>query len=85
MSSPTTACARRYRWHVDAGIGAACRLRTEVGPAHQSLQECLLSQLVEQARRPTLNEVLDRVGGRAGGSVTTRAAVEALKAGRARR
>jgi hypothetical protein len=29
----------------------------------------LLAKLIEEASRPTLNEVLDRAGGRAGGSI----------------
>lgn len=37
--------------------------------AGQSLQEYLLAQLTEQARETTLDEVLDRAGGRSGSSL----------------
>jgi plasmid stability protein len=60
-------------------------LRQRAAAAHQSLQEYLLTQLVEQASRPTLDEVLDRAGGRAGGSVTFDEAVEAIRGDRDRR
>jgi hypothetical protein len=43
-------------------------LRRRAAAAGQSLQEYLLGRLVEDARRPTLDELLDRAGGRAGGS-----------------
>ena len=36
--------------------------------AGQSLQEYLLTRLIDEARRPTLDEVLARAAGRAGGS-----------------
>ena len=60
-------------------------LRRRAAAAHQSLQEYLLAKLVEEAARPTLEEVLDRAGGRAGGSVPLKAAASALRAERARR
>jgi plasmid stability protein len=44
--------------------------RHRAAAAHQSLQEYLRSHLVEQAARPTLQEVLDRAGGRAGGTLS---------------
>ena len=53
--------------------------------AHQSLQEYLRARLVESARQPTLDEVLDRAGGRSGGSVPIEDAVGILRADRARR
>jgi hypothetical protein len=37
--------------------------------AHQSLQEYLLQLLIEEADRPTLEEVLEKAGSRYGGSV----------------
>jgi antitoxin FitA len=43
-------------------------LRQRAAAAGQSLQEYLLGRLVEEARRPTLDELLGRAEGRAGGS-----------------
>lgn len=60
-------------------------LRRRAAAAHQSLQEYLLTKLIEEAGRPTLDEVLDRAGGRAGGSVTFKTSVGTLRAERARR
>lgn len=60
-------------------------LRQRAAAAHQSLQEYLLSRLVREAAQPTLDEVLDRAGGRAGGSLPLAGAVNALRAERARR
>jgi hypothetical protein len=42
-------------------------LRRRAAIAGQSLQEYLLARLTEEARSPTLDEVLDRAGGRSGG------------------
>lgn len=53
--------------------------------AHQSLQEYLLTRLVAEASRPTLDEVLEAAGARAGGSVTLADAVAAVHSDRARR
>lgn len=44
-------------------------LRQRAAAAHQSLQEYLLQHLIEEADRPTLDEVLDAAGSRFGGSV----------------
>ena len=44
------------------------KLRRRSALAGQSLQEYLLARLVEQASRPSLDEVLSRAGSRAGGS-----------------
>jgi antitoxin FitA len=60
-------------------------LRQRAAAAHQSLQEYLRSRLIEEASRPTLDEVLDRASGRTGGSLPLNAAVEALRSERARR
>jgi plasmid stability protein len=60
-------------------------LRRRAAAAHKSLQEYLRSRLIEEASAPTLDEVLDRAGGRAGGSVAFSAAVDALREDRARR
>lgn len=60
-------------------------LQLRAARAHQSLQEYLLSQLIEQAGTSTLDEVLDRAGGRSGGSVSLREAVRTVRADRDRR
>ena len=60
-------------------------LTRRAAEAHQSLQEYLRSRLIEEASRPTVDEVLARAGGRAGGSVHFEAAVAAVRQDRARR
>jgi plasmid stability protein len=60
-------------------------LRQRAAAAHQSLQEYLRSRLIEEAAQPTLEDVLQRAGGRAGGSVPLETAVAALRDDRARR
>jgi plasmid stability protein len=60
-------------------------LRQRAAAAHQSLQEYLRSRLIAEARRPTVDEILDRASGRAGGSVPLKAAVTTLRNDRARR
>ena len=60
-------------------------LRRRAAAAHQSLQEYLRSRLIAEASAPTVEEVLDRAGGRAGGSVPFSAANEVLREDRARR
>lgn len=60
-------------------------LRRRAAAAGQSLQEYLLARLIEEAHRPTLDEVLDRAGGRAGGTATFKAAVAAVRADRGTR
>ncbi len=60
-------------------------LRQRAAAAHQSLQEYLRAWLIEEADRPTLQEILDRAGGRSGGSVPIETAVAALHDDRARR
>lgn len=57
-------------------------LRKRAAAAGKSLQEYLLAHLVAEATQPTLEEVLERAGQRAGGRVTTRDAVEAVRADR---
>lgn len=54
-------------------------LRTRAAAAGMSLQEYLLARLMEDARTPTLDEVLDRAGGRAGGKATLRTAAKAVR------
>jgi len=60
-------------------------LRRRAAMAHQSLGEFLLARLVEEAGTPTLDEVLDRAGGRAGGSISFSEATEAVRSDRDRR
>ena len=60
-------------------------LRRRAAAAHQSLQEYLRSRLIDEAARPTLDEVLDRASGRAGGSVPLKAATKAVREDRAGR
>jgi antitoxin FitA len=60
-------------------------LRERAAAAHQSLQEYLRSRLIEEASQPSLDEILDRAGGRSGGSVPLKSAVATLRDERARR
>lgn len=60
-------------------------LRQRAAAAHQSLQEYLRSRLIAEAGRPTLDEILDRAGGRAGGAIGFTTAVETLRDDRDRR
>jgi antitoxin FitA len=48
-------------------------------------EEYLRARLIEEADQPTLEEILDRAGGRSGGSVPLKTAVTVIRAGRARR
>ena len=57
-------------------------LRARAVGSGQSLQEYLLQLLCEQARTPTLDEVLERAAGRAGGNIGLEAAVAAVRAER---
>jgi len=60
-------------------------LRRRAAAAGQSLQEYLLGHLIEEARTPTLDEVLDRAGGRAGGRIALREAARSVRQDRDRR
>ena len=60
-------------------------LRQRAAVANQSLQEYLRERLIEEAATPTVDEVLARAGGRAGGSVSFTDAVSALREDRDRR
>lgn len=60
-------------------------LKRRAAAAHQSLQEYLRTKLIEEASRPTIDEVLARAAGRAGGSLTLKAAARAVRNDRARR
>jgi plasmid stability protein len=57
-------------------------LRRRAAAGGMSLQEYLLSRLVEDARMPTLEEVLDRAGGRAGGRAPLTEAARAVRSDR---
>jgi antitoxin FitA len=57
-------------------------LRQRAASAGQSLQEYLLGRLVAEARRPTLDELLSRAGGRAGGSTRFTDAAHVVRADR---
>jgi plasmid stability protein len=54
-------------------------LRRRAAAAGQSLQEYLLARLVAGARQPTLDELLDRAGGHAGGSLPLDVAADAVR------
>jgi hypothetical protein len=60
-------------------------LKRRAANAHQSLQEHLRTKLIEEASRPTVDEVLARAGGRVGGSITLKTAARAVRSDRARR
>jgi antitoxin FitA len=60
-------------------------LRQRAAAARQSLQAYLRGRLIEEASAPTVEEILDRAGGRAGGSVPFSASAEALREDRAGR
>jgi hypothetical protein len=53
-------------------------LRRRALEAHQSLQEYLRARLIEQASRPTVDEVLARAGNRSGGRLTLSEATQLL-------
>jgi len=57
-------------------------LRRRAAAAGQSLQAYLLAKLIEEARTPTLEEVLDRAGRGAGGQADFKTAVDAIRADR---
>lgn len=60
-------------------------LRRRAAAAGQSLQEYLLARLTEDARQDGLDAVLERAGGRGGGSVPLSFAAKALRSERDRR
>jgi antitoxin FitA len=69
----------------DVPVETHAVLRRRAAAARQSLQEYLRARLIEEAERPTLEEVLDRAAGRSGGSVPLRVAVTTVRDDRARR
>lgn len=58
-------------------------LRTRAAAAGMSLQEYLLRHLIDAAARPTLDEVLARIGKRGGGSLSFKEAADMVRAERA--
>ncbi|HEU5268363.1 MAG TPA: hypothetical protein VFU36_00455 [Jatrophihabitans sp.] len=60
-------------------------LKQRAARAHQSLQEYLLAGLIAQAKRQTLEEVLERAAARRPTSVTMADATSAVRAERDRR
>ena len=60
-------------------------LRRRAAAAHQSLQEYLRMRLIAEAETPTVDEVLERAGSRAGGQVPFSAAAAMVRQDRARR
>ncbi len=60
-------------------------LRQRAAAAGMSLQQYLLATLEELAARPTVQEVVARAGGRAGGRVPLSTAARDLRAERGRR
>ena len=54
-------------------------LRQRAAADGQSLQEYLLGRLIAEARRPTLDELLRRAEGRAGGSTPLREAARLVR------
>lgn len=89
MALPSLARPLRAARGVLSYSGSAARthavMRRRAAAANQSLQEYLLSRLIEEASTPTFSEVLDRAGGRSGGSVPLTDAVAAVRDDRARR
>jgi hypothetical protein len=57
-------------------------LRRRAAAAGKSLQEYLLERLTHDANTPTLDEILERAGGRSGGRATLKSAVRAVRAER---
>jgi plasmid stability protein len=57
-------------------------LRRRAAAAGKSLQEYLLERLTEEAHTLTVEELLDRTGGRAGGRAGFRAAATAVRSER---
>jgi hypothetical protein len=62
---------------VPEDVHAELRRRAEI--AGKSLQEYLLGRLVEEARRPSLDDLLDRAARRKGGHVSFRFASEVVR------
>ena len=54
-------------------------LRRRAAEANQSLQEYLRSWLIEEAKRPTIDEVMHRIADRTGGVVPLDLATEIVR------
>jgi hypothetical protein len=54
-------------------------LRRRAGAAGKSLQEYLLGWLIDETSGPSLDELLDRAGGRSGGRLPLASAVRAVR------
>jgi plasmid stability protein len=65
---------------VPADVHATLRRRAAI--AGQSLQEYLLARLVDEARSPTLDEILTRAEQRTGGRADLASAASAVRADR---
>jgi plasmid stability protein len=59
-------------------------LRRRAAEANQSLQEYLRSLLIEEASRPTVDEVFRRVAGRSGGVIPIELVTEIVRGDRDR-
>lgn len=68
----------------DVPEGTHAVLRARAAAARQSLQEYLRGRLIADAGTPSVDEILDRAGGRAGGSLSFEAATESMREDRAR-
>ncbi len=66
----------------DVPADVHAELRRRAARAGQSLQEYLLGRLTEEARTPSLNDLLDRVERHTGGRVPIAEAVAAVRAER---
>jgi len=66
----------------DVPVDVHTTLRLRAAAAGKSLQEYLLARLVEDASTPTVDEVLERAGGRAGGRARFKAAARAVRQAR---
>jgi hypothetical protein len=76
---------RRKRRRPTNALPKHAVLRRRAAAAHQSLQEYLRARLIAEAASPTVEDVLDRAGGQAGGSVAFDVATRALREDRDRR
>lgn len=63
----------------DVPVEVHAVLRARAAAEGKSLQEYLLARLTEEATTPTIEEVLDRAGGRAGGHVPLHAATRVVR------
>jgi hypothetical protein len=68
----------------DVPAATHAELRRRAAEANQSLQEYLRTWLIEEASRPTVDQVLRRIAHRSGGSVPLDLATELIRAERDR-